>query len=81
LCLPVDTVLRQALQGIIPGRRIENDWRFLKAAIDEWLSSQSSQTVLIRQAGALADDDSLTELRAQIYQARRRSEVDEESDA
>lgn len=30
LRLPVETVLNQALKGNIPGRRIEDDWRFLK---------------------------------------------------
>ena len=81
LRLPAETVLRQTLQGNIPGRKIEEYWRFLKDAIDDWLCSQSSRTVLLMQAGALADDDSLAELRATIYQARERSEVDEESDA
>ncbi|KOP24078.1 excisionase [Hapalosiphon sp. MRB220] len=80
LRLPVEAVVRQASQGNIPGRKIENDWRFLKAAIDEWLRDQSSRSMLLQQTGALADDDSLTELRATIYQARGRSEVDENSD-
>ncbi|RAM52970.1 MAG: DNA-binding protein [Hapalosiphonaceae cyanobacterium JJU2] len=79
LRLPVETVLRQASQGNLPGRKIENDWRFLKVAIDDWLRSSSSRSILLQQAGALADDDSLTELRATIYQARERSEVDDNS--
>lgn len=78
LRIPVEAVLRQALQGRIPGRRIEDDWRFLKAAIDEWLRSQSGRTILLQQAGALEDDNSLAQLRVTIYQARGRSEVDEE---
>lgn len=81
LRLPVAAVLRQALQGNIPGRKIEDNWRFLKTAIDDWLRFQSSRSILLQQAGALADDDSLAELRATIYQARGRSEVDEEPDA
>ena len=81
LRLPVEAVLRQALQGNIPGRNIEDGWRFLKTAIDDWLRLQSSRTILLQQAGALADDNSLTELRAEIYQARGRSEVDDKLDA
>lgn len=81
LRLPAETVLRQTLQGNIPGRKIEDYWRFLKDAIDDWLRSQSSRTVLLMQAGALADDDSLVELRATIYEARGRAELDEEADA
>ncbi|QLE54259.1 helix-turn-helix domain-containing protein [Nostoc sp. TCL26-01] len=77
LRLPREIVLRQALQGNLPGRKIENEWRFLKVAIDNWLCSQTSNSILLQQAGALADDDSLTKLRATIYQGRGRSEVDE----
>jgi excisionase family DNA binding protein len=77
LRLSVETVASQALKGNIPGRKIESDWRFLKAAIDEWLRSQNTSSILISQAGALADDDSLTQLRESIYQARERPEVDD----
>ena len=41
LRLPVETVLNQALKGNIPGRRIEDNWRFLKAAIDDWLRAKN----------------------------------------
>ncbi|MFM6075799.1 MAG: helix-turn-helix domain-containing protein, partial [Dolichospermum sp.] len=30
LRLPQEAVIRQTLQGNIPGRKIENNWRFLK---------------------------------------------------
>jgi excisionase family DNA binding protein len=76
LRLPVETVVSQAIKGNIPGRKIENDWRFLKVAVDDWLRSKSSRQVLLNQSGALADDDSLEILREQIYQERERPEVD-----
>jgi excisionase family DNA binding protein len=41
LRLPVAVILRQASQGNIPGRKIEDNWRFLKTAIDDWLRSRS----------------------------------------
>ena len=75
LRLPPDLILRQARQGVLPGRQIEDTWRFLKAAIDEWLRSHDSRTVLIQQAGALADDSTLDALRDTIYAARGRPEV------
>jgi excisionase family DNA binding protein len=78
LRLPSDVVLRQAAQGNLPGRKIENSWRFLKTAIDQWLSTQPSCTLLLQQVGAFADDPSLVELRAEIYLERGRAEVDEE---
>ena len=77
LRLPVETVLNQALKGGIPGRKIENDWRFLKVAIDDWLRANNSRSILLNQAGAFADDDSLEELRENIYQVRERSETDD----
>ena len=56
LRLPKETIERQAVQGQIPGQRIEDTWRFLKAAIDDWLRSYDSRILLLQQAGALAND-------------------------
>jgi excisionase family DNA binding protein len=75
LRLPKETVERQARRGQIPGRRIEDTWRFLRDAIDDWLRSQDSRAILLQQAGALAEDDTLAELRAAIYTARGRPEA------
>ena len=75
LRLPKDTVSRQAAQGRIPGRQIEETWRFLKAAVDDWLRSLDGRTLVLQQAGALADDESLSALRDEIYAARGRPEV------
>jgi excisionase family DNA binding protein len=77
LRLSIETVTSQASKGNIPGRKIENDWRFLKSAIDDWLSAKNSSSVLLSQAGVFADDDSLAQLRASIYQARERPEIDD----
>jgi Helix-turn-helix domain len=77
LRLSIETVASQALKGNIPGRKIENDWRFLKSAIDDWLRSKNSSSILLAQAGALADDDSLSGLRTSIYQSRERPEIDD----
>ena len=76
LRLPTETIARQAAHGQIPGRRIEDTWRFLKAAIDDWLRSQDARALLLQQAGALADDESLTVLRQRVYKARKRPETD-----
>lgn len=75
LRLPQDTIARQAAQGAIPGRQIEDTWRFLKAAIDDWLRSHDNRMILLQQAGALADDETLSILRETIYAARKRPEV------
>lgn len=75
LRLPKATVSRQAAQGHIPGRKIEDTWRFLKAAIDDWLRSLDGRALLLQQSGALADDVSLQALRDEIYSTRGRPEV------
>ena len=79
LRLPKEIVERQALQGQIPGRRIEDAWRFLKAAIDDWLRSHDNRTILLQQAGSLAEDETLAELRAAIYTKRGRPEAEEKA--
>ena len=76
LRLPKEIVERQAVQGQIPGRCIDGTWRFLRDAIDEWLRIQDSRMVLLRQAGAFADDDTLDALRAAIYDERGRPETE-----
>lgn len=66
LRLPKETVERQAAKGQLPARRIEDTWRFLKCAIDDWLRGNDNRTIFLQQAGALADDESLAALRAGI---------------
>src|SRR5437870_13865705 len=75
LRLPRDAIVRQAARGATPGRQIEDTWRFLKAAIDDWLRSYDSRTLLLQQAGVLRDDKSLPALRKKIYADRKRPEV------
>ncbi|MDQ1354090.1 MAG: hypothetical protein QG657_4399 [Acidobacteriota bacterium] len=80
LRVPKKIIERQASQGRIPGRRIEESWRFLKKAIDHWLESHDSRDILLYQAGALADDQNLDKLRASIYAQRGRPEVEVENE-
>ena len=81
LRVPTETIERVATIGQLPGRRIDDSWRFLREAIDEWLRSNDSRTVLLQQAGSLADDESISRLLASIYAARGRREVEEDSDS
>jgi excisionase family DNA binding protein len=76
LRLPRETIERQAIQGKIPGRRIEESWRFLKRSIDHWLESHDSRDIFLYQAGSLSDDESLADLRASIYAERGRHETE-----
>ena len=78
LRVPTDVVEREARRGNIPGRRIEDRWRFLRAAIDDWLRAHDARALLLEQSGALAGDRTLTSLRASIYAQRGRRESETE---
>jgi excisionase family DNA binding protein len=80
LKLPLDTIEREASRGHIPGRRIEDTWRFLKSAIDDWLRAQDSSDVLPQQAGVLKDDPYMDGLLDAIYRDRKQSEADDDDD-
>jgi excisionase family DNA binding protein len=71
-----ETVRRLAVQQALPGRNIDDQWRFLKSALADWLRQRSGKDVLLAQAGALADDESLQPLRDTIYRERGRSETE-----
>ena len=76
LRVSVEVVERQASQGQVPGRKIEDSWRFLKSAIDDWLRSQDRRARILQMAGAFADDENMEKLRTEIYQQRGRPEIE-----
>ncbi|WP_207682256.1 helix-turn-helix domain-containing protein [Desulfonema magnum] len=76
LRVPEEKIERQVLRGRIPGRRIEDEWRFLKTAIDDWLRSHDARMILLNQAGVFSDDETLDELRMAIYSKRGRPEAE-----
>ena len=76
LRVSVETAEELAAQGTIPGRRISDEWRFLRSALEEWLCRPNYRLALINQAGALREDESLAEIRNAIYAERGRPEVD-----
>ena len=59
-------------QGL-PGRKLGDDWRFLKAAVQDWLRAPSSRKEgLLMQIGAFKDDPDLGEMLAEIHKQRGR---------
>lgn len=79
LRMPTEAIERVATRGQLPGRRIEDSWRFLREAIDEWLRSSDSRTVLLQQAGAFSDDDMVADLLSSVYELRGRPEKDNDA--
>ncbi len=77
LRVPDSEVLRLATYGGLPGRQIADEWRFLKAAVQDWLRGASAQDFLRTHAGALKGDPYLDEMLKDIYSARGRPMVEE----
>lgn len=62
-------------QGL-PGRNIGNDWRFLKAALQDWLCKGPTKKGLLNQLGAIKDDPFAEEMLKEIYKRRGRPETE-----
>src|SRR5207247_9873724 len=54
LRVPKRAVERAVRRGDIPGRRIEDTWRFLRAAIDEWLRAHDTRMLWLEHARELS---------------------------
>ena len=76
LRLSPEVVAQHATAGNIPGQQVGSTWRFLQSAIDDWLRGCDQRQVLLRQAGALAHDDTLDLLQATIDRDRQQSTPD-----
>src|SRR5210317_1513019 len=73
------TVRRYAARSRIPARQIEGEWRFWRAAIENWLTGRSAKEILLNQAGAFEDEmTDVGALRSSVYRDRGRSEVEQE---
>ncbi len=75
LHLSPGTVTKRASQGDIPGQCIDHAWQFLKPELDCWLRTCDKRTTLLRQAGALAHDETLETLQTEIDRARQPSNM------
>jgi excisionase family DNA binding protein len=67
-----------AKEGRIPGQMIGRKWRFLKAALVDWLGNANARKNAWQQFGALADDPTLPDLMNLIEENRRRLNAEDE---
>jgi excisionase family DNA binding protein len=63
-------------QGL-PGRKVGQQWRFLKAALQEWLRLPEKENFWWKQFGALKEDPYLQEIVEQIYRDRGRPSAEQ----
>jgi excisionase family DNA binding protein len=75
LRLPETDVLRLVDEQALPARHLGNEWRFFKAAVQQWLSSpppKASKEGIWAAAGSLKDDPYLDEMLKEIDRMRGR---------
>jgi excisionase family DNA binding protein len=83
LRVPKKAVEELAAGGRLPARRVNGQWRFLKAAIEEWLRGRevlSSRDEFLAQAGAFKDDPMLKEIVKEAMKARGRPPLEGDGD-
>ena len=82
LRLPEADVLRLVEEQALPGRRLGNEWRFLKAAIQRWLSTptpKGNKEAWMALAGAWKDDPLVEAELQETYRRRGRPMTEDES--
>jgi len=76
-------VLRLVEEQALPARRLGNEWRFLKTAIQDWLragpSPKPSKEAQLAVIGSWKDDPYLEEELKEIYRRRSRPMTEDES--
>ncbi len=82
LRVPEAEVLRLAREGSLPGRQIGTEWRFLKAAVQDWLRAgfpepgadplRANKEAWLAMAGKYKDDPDLEEIVEGAYRRRGR---------
>lgn len=77
LRLREEDVVRLVSEQGLPGRRIGEEWRFLKTALQGWLSTplppSRPQEYLMQWAGAFKGDPDLNDIVEEAYRQRGRS--------
>jgi excisionase family DNA binding protein len=81
LRLPEESVLKLVDEQGLPARRLANEWRFLGAAIRQWLSGappRHSKEAQLAVAGARKDDPYVEAELSEILRKRGRSTTKDE---
>ncbi len=73
LRLAESEVVELTAKQSLPGRKIGEQWRFLRSGIADWLLEPSQALRLLRHAGAMRDDADSEIMLEQIYEDRGRS--------
>jgi excisionase family DNA binding protein len=80
LRLPAADVVRMVREQALPARQVGTEWRFLKTAIQAWLSQPQPpqrREGIWAFAGAWKDDPHVAEMLQEIHRRRGRSATEE----
>jgi len=77
LRLPEKDVIAAASTQGLPGRLVGGEWRFLKTALQQWLSgsqptAEMRKAAILAAAGSFKDDPQLEDIVEEIYRQRGR---------
>lgn len=79
LRISANEVVRLVRDQGLPGRKLGDDWRFLKSALQDWLRAPPSKKErLLMQISAFKDDPNLGEMLERIHQQRGRRDAKED---
>jgi excisionase family DNA binding protein len=74
-------LLKLAQHGGVPARKIDDEWRFLRSALEDWLrGTPRSREIFLSQVGAFKDDETLMPMLEEIYKARGRPIVEDQDE-
>jgi excisionase family DNA binding protein len=74
-------LLELAQKGRVPARKIDDEWRFLRSALKDWLrGTPDSRSIFLSQVGAFKDDETLMPMLEEIYKARGRPMVEDQDE-
>jgi excisionase family DNA binding protein len=79
LRIPEAEMERIVVSQGVPGRQLGSEWRFSRAAIQDWLRRPSMKESLLRLAGSWKDDPDVEDMLAEIYKQRGRALIEESS--
>jgi excisionase family DNA binding protein len=78
LRVPEAEILELVRGRDLPGRRIGDQWRFLKAALQDWLRSAEKRDFWSTHFGSLKDDPYLEEILKRVADERAQATAEDE---
>jgi excisionase family DNA binding protein len=73
LRLPTAAISELVDRGQLPGRKIGEEYRFLRRAVEDWLQGPSTRKTLLGLAGALKGDPFFPGILDELEKGRKRT--------